>query len=262
MINLERLLARNLPCSRKEARRLLGEATEDLPRELSPDLLPCRIVVAGQSLELHDSFHLMLNKPAGCVTALTDPSHDTAAACIHGAPLFSELRPVGRLDLDTTGLLLWTTDGTWLHRLTHPKNEIPRTYHAALERPFQPLPPDLVLRDGHQPNVLDLRPLQPSETHSSLLKPASANNFATITIAGGAYHEIRRIFAALGSHVSALCRVSYGALQLPRDLAAGRWQQVTQGEVLGDQAHQDVSINRGPSPAERASPPARRDERA
>jgi 16S rRNA pseudouridine516 synthase len=231
VIGLERLLARNLPCSRKEARRLLGEATENLPRELSPDVLPRRIAISGRSLELHDSFHLMLNKPAGCVTALSDPTHDTAAACIHGAPLFAELRPVGRLDLDTTGLLLWTTDGTWLHRLTHPKSAIPRTYHAALERPFQPLPSDLVLRDGHRPNVLDLRPLQASEAHPSLLKQASANDFATITIAGGAYHEIRRIFAALGSHVSSLCRVSYGALQLPLDLALGRWQQIAKASV-------------------------------
>ena len=70
MISLERLLARNFPCSRKEARRLLDDADHDLPRELSPDSLPWRIDIAGRSLELRDSFHLMLNKPAGCVTAL------------------------------------------------------------------------------------------------------------------------------------------------------------------------------------------------
>ena len=134
MINLERLLARNLPCSRKEARRLL-DRNSDLPRELALNALPCRISLGRQSVELHDSFHLLLNKPAGCVTALVDPKHDTAAACIQGAPLFPELRPVGRLDLDTTGLLLWTTDGTWLHQLTHPRSAVQRTYHAALARP-------------------------------------------------------------------------------------------------------------------------------
>lgn len=231
MISLEKLLTRNLPCSRKEARRLLDDAAQDLPHGLSHDLLPCRISIGGRSLELHDSFHLMLNKPAGCVTALSDRAHDTAAAYLRDAPLVAELRPVGRLDLDTTGLLLWTTDGAWLHRLTHPRTALPRTYHAALKRPFQPLPANLILRDGHRPSVLDLRPLQASDTHPSLLKPASANDFATITIAGGAYHEVRRIFAALDSHVRSLCRVSFGTLELPRDLALGQWRQVARESV-------------------------------
>ena len=230
MLSLERLLARNLPCSRKEARRLL-DRNGDLPRELSMDALPCRISLGRQSVELHDYFHLLLNKPAGCVTALADSTHDTAAACIQGAPLYPELRPVGRLDLDTTGLLLWTTDGTWLHKLTHPRSAVQRTYHAALERPFAPLPAELVLRDGHRPTILDLRPLQASDTHPSLLRPASAGLFATITIAGGAYHEIRRIFAALGSHVASLCRVSFGDFELPRDLALGQWRPVSRESV-------------------------------
>jgi hypothetical protein len=85
MISLEKLLARNLPCSRKEARRLLDNDRGDLPRAISPDTLPLRVSIAGQALELHDSFHLMLNKPAGCVTALSDLTHDTAAAhCFTG----------------------------------------------------------------------------------------------------------------------------------------------------------------------------------
>ena len=233
-MSLEKLLARNLACSRKEARRLLDDDSGHLPRKLSPDLLPFRISVGGRSLELHDSFHLMLNKPAGCVTALSDRTHDTAAAHLHGAPLFAELRPVGRLDLDATGLLLWTTDGAWLHRLAHPRTGIPRTYHAALERPFQPLPANLVLRDGHRPSVLALRPVPPGEAHPSLRRPTGASCFATITIAGGAYHEVRRIFAALGSHVLALCRVSFGALALPPDLAPGSWRQVAKESVDGE----------------------------
>jgi 16S rRNA pseudouridine516 synthase len=231
MPSLERLLARNLPCSRKEARRWLDHVPADLPREIGPDQLPFRISIDGRSTELHDSFHLMLNKPTACVTALHDPTHETAAAHIRGAPLQEELRPVGRLDLDTTGLLLWTTDGAWLHRLTHPRAAIPRTYHAALERPFQPPPADLVLRDGHRPYLLDLHPLRDDDLHPSLLIPESTRHFATITIVGGAYHEVRRIFSALGSHVRSLCRVSFGALELPRDLALGQWRSIAKDSV-------------------------------
>ncbi len=231
MPSLERLLARNLPCSRKEARRWLDRAPGDLPRAIEPDQLPLRINIDGRSRELHDSFHLVLNKPASCVTALRDPTHETAAAHLLGAPLLAELRPVGRLDLDTTGLLLWTTDGAWLHHLTHPRAAIPRTYHAALERPFQPSPADLVLRNGHRPSVVDLRPLRDDELHPSLLIPESTRHFATLTIVGGAYHEVRRIFAALGSHVRSLCRVSFGAVELPRDLALGRWRPIAKEDV-------------------------------
>jgi len=226
MPSLEKLLARNLPCSRKEARRWLEGTAGALPREIATDQLPFNVSINGRSIALHDSFHLMLNKPAGCVTALHDPTHETVTAHIQGAPLLAELRPVGRLDLDTTGLLLWTTDGSWLHRLTHPRRTVPRTYHTALARPFHSLPPELVLRDGQRPSILDLRPLQADQLHPSLIIPEGARQFATVTIAGGAYHEIRRIFAALGTHVLSLCRVSFGSLELPRDLALGRWRPI------------------------------------
>ena len=203
----------------------------DSPAANQRETLPLRLTIAGREIELFDSFHLLLHKPAGCVTALSDRVHPTAVHYVQKAPLGAELRPVGRLDLDTTGLLLWTTDGAWLHRLTHPRAAVPRGYHTALARPFQAPPPNLVLRDGHLPRIRDLRPLSPGDAHPGLLRPDDAVAFATITIAGGAYHEVRRIFAALGSHVLALCRVSFGGLTLPHDLAAGEWRQVDKTEI-------------------------------
>jgi 16S rRNA pseudouridine516 synthase len=236
MANLEKLLARNLRCSRREARKMLAAEGRAWPEDIFPAALPFTVELAGRSIALHDSFHLMLNKPAGCVTALSDPSHKTAASFVRDAPLADELRAVGRLDLDTTGLLLWTTDGDWLHRLTHPRTAVPRGYHAALARPFAELPRDFVLRDGHKPQVLELRALREDEPHPSLARPPEASVFATVTIAGGAYHEVRRIFAALGSHVLSLCRVSFGSLHLPRELSVGRWQAIRQDSVVADDA--------------------------
>lgn len=233
MLKLDVLLSRNLGCSRGEARRLLAAQGRDAyPAHLSPEQLPVRLQVGGRTLDLHDSFHLVLHKPAGCVTALADPRHATARAYVAQAPLAAELRPVGRLDLDTTGLLLWTTDGVWLHQLTHPRTAVPRTYQAALARPHAPLPRDLVLRDGHRPHVLGLEPLAPADVHPALLRPADATAYATITLAGGAYHEVRRIFAALGSHVLALCRVAFGKLALPSDLAPGTWRAIAKSDVV------------------------------
>src|SRR6185369_16796644 len=170
---------------------------------------------------LHEHYHLMLHKPVGVVTALRDERHPTAYQLLRGAPLHAELRPVGRLDVDTSGLLIWTTDGQWVQRLTHPKRRVPRTYQAALARPFRAPPPDveLELEDGHRPEIASLAVLDRGDLHPALAVPDGTTAFATITIVGGAYHEVRRIFAALGSHVFGLARVAFGDFTLPRDLA-------------------------------------------
>jgi 16S rRNA pseudouridine516 synthase len=231
MLEVDKLVARNLGCARAEARRLLAAPGVGLPRAIPADVLPLAATLAGRPVALHDSFHLLLHKPVGCVTALSDARHPPASVHLDGAPLRGELRPVGRLDLDTAGLLLWTTDGAWLHRLTHPRTALPRGYHAALARPYRAPTNGLVLRDGHRPRILDLTALAPEQVHPGLLRPGDAVAYATLTIVGGAYHEVRRIFAALGSHVTALCRVSFGDLRLPRELPPGQWLPIAKADV-------------------------------
>jgi 16S rRNA pseudouridine516 synthase len=230
VIRLDALLARNLGCSKTAAAALLaaervrdesGQVLADRRRAVDEAMLPLPVIVDGARRALVAEAHVLLNKPAGVVTALRDPVHRTAYEFLRRAPLHGELRPVGRLDMDTTGLLLWTSDGAWISRLTHPKREVPRTYEAALAHPHRPLPHGLVLDDGHRPRVQALAALAREEAHPSLLAPPEADAFATITVVGGAYHEVRRIFAALGSHVLGLCRVGFGRLTLPRELALG-----------------------------------------
>jgi 16S rRNA pseudouridine516 synthase len=188
---------------------------------------PSEVVsVDGQPILLFEQALVLLHKPRGVVTALRDARHPTAHALLRGAPLFAELRAAGRLDLDTTGLLIWTTDGALIQRLTHPKRKVPRTYQAALASGFLPPGPrqDLVLDDGHRPEITELVTLAPAEIHPGLVVPPETRALASITIVGGAYHEVRRIFAALGSHVLGLCRTSFGSYVLPHGLAAGAWQ--------------------------------------
>ena len=226
------LLARNAGWSRTAARvviaegrvQIAGAVVEDPRREIAPDALPLAVTLDDEELPLYDRVTLALNKPLGCVTALRDPRHPTAYELLREAPLFDELRPVGRLDLDTSGLLIWSTDGTEIQRLTHPKRAVPRTYQAALAGPFAPLPAKLVLDDGHEPKISVLETLPRDAAHPSLDVPGETAALATITIVGGAYHEVRRIFAALGSHVLGLCRVSFGEIELPRELAPGEYQ--------------------------------------
>jgi len=229
---LDVLLARNLGWSRTAARAAIadgrvsiaGGPADDPRLDVDGATLPLAATVDDQTVALHDRARVLLNKPTGCVTALRDPRLPTAYALLREAPLFAELRPVGRLDVDTSGLLLWTTDGAEIQRLTHPKRAVPRTYQAALARAHAPLPETLVLDDGHRPVVTDLSPLGRDATHPSLAVPADTSALASITIVGGAYHEVRRIFAALGSHVLGLCRVRFGEFELPRDLPPGAYR--------------------------------------
>ena len=229
---LDVLVARNLGCSRAAARELIagggllaGGAPLTNAREvIPPERLPLAATVDGAEHRLFDVVRILQNKPVGCVTALRDARHRTAAELLSDAPLHQELRPIGRLDLDTTGLLLWTNEGAEIQRLTHPKRAVPRTYQAALSGPFQPPPPRLRLDDGYEPNLVELIELPRAAAHPSLVIPPEAAQLASVTIGGGAYHEVRRIFAALGSHVLGLCRVRFGALALPADLPAGGYR--------------------------------------
>lgn len=236
---LDELLARNLGISKTAVARLCDEG-----RVLGPDGAPLRdrkatfgvapgatgavthVRVDDDDIALFDAAVVLQHKPVGVVTALHDTRHPTAYALLEDAPLFGELRAVGRLDLESSGLLLWTTDGALIQRLTHPKRRVPRTYQAALVGPFRAPPADLTLEDGHRPEIVELTALPRAEAHPSLTFGPDATELARITIVGGAYHEVRRIFAALGSHVSGLCRVSFGAYTLPADLAPGAWQLV------------------------------------
>jgi 16S rRNA pseudouridine516 synthase len=237
MARLDELLRINLGFSRTAAARLIaagrvarldGTVLTDRRAALADTAAP-ELLVDGARVTLHRHALVMLHKPAGVVTALRDDRHQTAYGLLQGAPLFPALRPVGRLDLDSTGLLLWTDDGDVVHRLTHPRRAVPRTYQVALARPFAALPPDLVLADGHRPHIRELGPLAAADAHPGLARPPGADSLARITIVGGAYHEVRRIFAALGSHVLALCRVRYGELALPPDLAPGAWRPIPDG---------------------------------
>jgi 16S rRNA pseudouridine516 synthase len=236
MPRLDALLALNLGCSKTKARDAItagrvrgadGVPLSDARAVVPEAALPLAITVDDAPLGLVTVSHVILHKPVGCITALSDARHPTAYDLLREAPLHAELRPVGRLDLDTSGLLLWTTEGAWLQRLTHPKHAVPRTYHAALARPFRDPPPaGLELDDGHRPTMTALATLPPDQAHPALLAPPETAMLAAITIVGGAYHEVRRIFAALDSHVLALCRVAFGRLELPRDLEAGAFRSL------------------------------------
>lgn len=235
MPRLDKLIARNTGLSRKQVTRLLragrvrdpgGEPVEDGALPLPPSELPREILIDDQPHVLRHRFHVIQHKPVGVVTALKDARHKTAYELLADQPLFPELRAVGRLDRDCSGLLLWTTEGELVHKLAHPKYAVPREYHVALEREFEALPERLVLDDGHEPKIIELGTLPSEDTHPALVVPETARAFARIVLIGGRFHEVKRIFAALGSEVVALARVRYGDVELPPELEAGECVEI------------------------------------
>ena len=174
-----------------------------------------QVLFDAEPLSLPGSIYLMLHKPAGVISATEDPSHRTVLD-VSDHPHRHTLHVVGRLDKDTTGLLLITNDGEWSHRLMSPKHHIPKTYLASLAEPLTQSAAQQ-LRDGVQLH---------GEKH--LTQPATVEVLpeqqVRITIHEGKYHQVKRMFAAVGNRVVALHRESIGGLQLDPQLAEGQWR--------------------------------------
>ncbi|MDH4385147.1 MAG: pseudouridine synthase [Caulobacter sp.] len=223
-LRLDRLLANLGYGSRREVQQLAaggrvvldGEAIRDADRRivLTPDL-PGRMTVQGAPVDPPPGMALMLHKPLG-VTC----SHKEAGALVY------ELLPtrwrarnpalstVGRLDKETSGLLLMTDDGALLHRIISPRNHVAKRYHVTLSRPMSGTETQ-VFASGELLLEGEDKPLLPAMLE--VLGPQSSN----LTITEGRYHQVRRMFAAVGNHVEALHRDRIGGLTLPTDLAEG-----------------------------------------
>ena len=185
--------------------------------------------------------YLMMNKPLGAVCATASDSHPTVYSFLDddkkkqtsSAPRGCRLHTVGRLDAESSGLLLLTTDGRFSHHITAPESAIKKTYLVTLKTPVKTpaeqedyikksaagltLPPD------HKAPEQDSAP-----AHLEWLSATQCR----ITVTEGKFHEVRRIFLALGNEVIALHRLSIGSLQLDQNLAPGQYRELTQEEIL------------------------------
>ena len=221
---LDRLLANLGYGSRREVQHIVltGGAVLDGRRlrdfgeriPLTADLAQ-RLLIRGVPLDPPTPLTVMLHKPVGVVCSHKEPGRSVYELLpARWRARVPALSTVGRLDADTSGLLLITDDGPLLHRIISPKNHVAKRYLVTLARP---------LEGGEAATFASGTLMLESETTPLLpavMQPLSETT-AYLTITEGRYHQVRRMFAAVGNHVMALHRDRIGGLELPEDLAAG-----------------------------------------
>ena len=229
-MKLVKLLANLGYGSRKEVMRLIkaGAVTDADGNVLGENDVPPhdQILFRGEELDPPAPLVIMLNKPDGYTCSSEDPGSTIydllPERYAHRNP---GLNPIGRLDKDTTGLLLMTDDGKLLHKIIHPKSNCLKIYHAVLDRPLE----------GHEGELFASGTLVLNSETKPLL-PAKlevlGEKEALITLHEGRYHQVRRMFAAAGNHVLDLKRVSIGGLRLPDDLEEGDWRELSAEELV------------------------------
>ena len=196
-----------------------GASERDPGRKIDP-LTQC-VTLDGQRLGGWRRVVLLLNKPAGFVTATEDAAQKTVMELLPPAYRGLDVKPVGRLDKETEGLLLFTNDGELLHRLISPKKQVPKVYYARHEGQAGPadvaaFAEGLTLRDGTKCLPAKLEPLGPGES--------------LITICEGKYHQVRRMMASRDMTVVYLERRQEGGLSLG-DLPRGQTRELTQAQI-------------------------------
>lgn len=212
--------------SRKEIGRLLSrqEVCVDGVRvkQGAAKVTPSSVVTLdGEVLVYAPTVWLMLNKPAGVITAARDARDETVMDLLPERFARMQVMPVGRLDKDTTGLLLLTNDGALAHRLLSPKRHVEKVYEITYEGS---LVPDAVARCAAGIDLGDF-------TTAPAVLTILAEGRARLVLREGKFHQVKRMFHALGGVVTVLTRSAFGSLLLDEGLAQGEWRLLTEEEI-------------------------------
>ncbi len=233
-VRLDRLLANLGYGSRREVQALVGAGLVAIDGTVMgrPDQhvalvrdLAERVVVDGAPLDPPPPLTLIMHKPSGVVCSHREPGRSIYELLpARWARRDPPLSTVGRLDKDTSGLLLLTDDGALLHRIISPKAAIAKRYHVTVERPLSG-DEGALFASGRMLIDGDDKPLLPARLE--ILGPATCR----LTITEGRYHQVRRMFAQTGNRVIALHRDRVGRLDLPASLAAGQYRRLKEEEL-------------------------------
>ncbi len=230
-IRIDRWLTALGVCSRSEAKdlirkgqirvneRIIRDAGETAESETDA------LFVRGQKTDGRTVRHVMLHKPAGFLTAARDPRQPTVMDLL--PPVYGSIgcMPVGRLDKDTTGLLILTCDGEMNHRLLAPGRHVEKVYEARVTG-------RLTGKDASAFAAgLELSDFTAQPAQLEILDAGEETSLGRVTVSEGKFHQIKRMFAAVGHEVLTLHRSRFGPLVLPENLAEGAWRELEPEEL-------------------------------
>lgn len=228
LVRLDKLIADSGRASRMEAKDLVkaGRVRVDnmiaSSAEMKVDGDLSTVYIDGESLDYRKNRYIMMNKPNGVLSATEDSQQKTVIDLLPESLRKQELFPVGRLDKDTTGLLLLTNDGVFSHNIISPKHHIAKVYRAAVtgvldESDIAAFEKGIILSDGTKCMSAKLEIERPS--------------VGLATVYEGKYHQVKRMFASRGKHVTALHRLSIGGLSLDEKLKSGEFRELSEEEI-------------------------------
>ncbi|SFH74998.1 pseudouridine synthase [Pisciglobus halotolerans] len=233
-MRLDKLLAHTGFGTRKEVKALLkkgivtvnGETEKDGKRQVDEE--NDRIQVLGEQVQYQEFVYFMLNKPQGVISATTDDFHETVIDLLEPQDQLQEPFPVGRLDIDTEGLLLLTNDGALAHDLLSPKKHVDKLYEAEIiglvtEEDQKAFQHGIQLDDGYLCKPANL----------TIIKTETEKKRSTVqvTIREGKFHQVKRMFEAVDKKVVYLKRTTMGPLKLDQHLKLGQYRPLTEEEI-------------------------------
>ncbi len=235
-MRLDKFVSKANNCTRTEARkrihngkiRVNGFIEKSISFSISPE---DSIAYKNRNIEIPGPCYILLNKPKGYICSSTDEVYPSALRLLSNnlnipnslAFVPENLHFAGRLDVDTTGLVLISSDGQWTHRVTSPRNKNAKKYRVGLVEPLtdaqtKALENGILLRDSEKP------------TQKSVVSILSKCQIE-LTLFEGRYHQVKRMMAAIGNHVESLHRCSVGKLNLNEELKEGEWRELDLDEI-------------------------------
>ena len=234
-MRLDKFLVACAVGSRTEVKNFLkaGRVTVNGKKEKSAKLQideeTDEICFDGQKLNYEEFVYYMMNKPQGVISATEDPKHKTVLDLLDDLARSKEVFPVGRLDIDTHGLLLLTNDGKLAHALLSPKRHVDKTYLARING---------VMTDADVETFAQGVPLkdftcQPAKLEILSVDTEKEESLVRVTIAEGKFHQVKRMVTYCGKEVVDLQRLTIGTLTLDEDLKRGEWRRLSKEELEG-----------------------------
>ena len=228
-LDLERILHRQGFGARKLCRIMIineeitvnGEMCDDPDSEFELDNLS--YTVKGEAWDYKEKSYLMMHKPSNYECSHKTQHHPTIYSLLPYPLVAREVQCIGRLDEDTTGLILISDDGQFIHRMSSPKHKVPKIYEVTCKHPVSQANIDALLSG--------VKLIDEDEIIAALSVTQISEKVIHMTLAEGKYHQVKRMVAAISNRVEALKRIQIGELKLPEDLKVGEWRWLSEGDL-------------------------------